>query len=462
MTTTAGYDGVVTKSRLRRADAVTLLTVYLVLLMAIPAVLVFAPLGGAGGPATVFAAVLFVFYLVTWLRPVPGPVPGPARSPQPVRLAVILFACVILASYVSANRHTLPTLEKNGADRGLISLAGWLGVLLIAADGIDSMDRLRTLVRRVVFGATAMAVLGMTQFFTGLDATKYIKIPGLVALAPFTDVLSRADFNRPAATATHPIEFGAVLAMSLPLAIHQARFAPPGSRFRRWTQVGLIGMTLPMTVSRSAILGFAVCMIVILPTWPKWDRRVAYVAMLVGLVALFATVHGLSGTIFGLFSNISSDNSTASRTGALSAAGPYVTQHPWFGHGFGTFLPQTYFFTDDQYVNTIIETGVIGLLALLGLFATGWLTARSARRTSVVPEHRDLAQSLAASVAVAAVAFATFDALSFPIAAGLTFLVIGCAGALRRLVRERDPAVDPGLLVSGSEADDRVSATGTG
>jgi hypothetical protein len=65
-------------------------------------------------------------------------------------------------------------------------------------------------------------------------------------------------------------------------------------------------------------------------------------------------------------------------------------------------------------------------------------------------------------VAVAAVAFATFDALSFPIAAGLTFLVIGCAGALRRLVRERDPAVDPGLLVSGSEADDRVSATGTG
>src|ERR1035437_4707338 len=190
----------------RRPTAFALRVVPVVLVVPFPACLVLAPLGGAGGPATVFAAVLFVFYLVTWLRPVPGPVPGPARSPQPVRLAVILFACVILASYVSANRHTLPTLEKNGADRGLISLAGWLGVLLIAADGIDSMDRLRTLVRRVVFGATAMAVLCMTQFFTGLDATKYIKIPGLVALAPFTDVLSRADFNRPAATATHPIE----------------------------------------------------------------------------------------------------------------------------------------------------------------------------------------------------------------------------------------------------------------
>jgi O-antigen ligase len=442
VTAAAGSDAVVTKSRLRRVDAVTLLTVYLILLMAIPALLVFSPLGAAGGPATMYSAVLFVYYLVTWFRPSLTP----ADRSQLVRLAVTLFACAILASYVSANRHTLPTLEKNGADRGLISLAGWLGVLLIAADGIDSVDRLRTLLRRVVFGASAMAALGITQFFTGLNAAQYIKIPGLITLAPFSDLLSRGEFNRPSATATHPIEFGAVLAISLPLAIHQARFASPGSRFRRWVQVALIGMSLPMTVSRSAILGFAVCMIVILPTWPKRDRRVAYVAILIALLATWVTVHGLSGTILGLFTHLSSDNSTASRTGAFSAAGVYIAQHPWFGHGAGTFLPQTYFFTDDQYLLTIIETGIIGFLTLLGLFATGWLTARSARRMTTVPEHRDLAQSLAACVAVFAVAFATFDAFSFPIATGLAFLVIGCCGALRRLVRERDLTLGPGLV----------------
>lgn len=458
MTPTVDRGAVVTKSRLRRVDAGTLLTVYLVLLMAIPALLVFSPLGGAGGPSTVYAAILFVYYLVTSFHPSLGS----ADRSRSVRLAVTFFACTILASYVSANRHTLPTLEKNGADRELIFLAGWLGVLLIAADGLDSMDRLRTLLRRVVFGATAMAALGMTQFLTGLNAAQYIKIPGLATLEPFSDLLSRGEFNRPAATATHPIEFGAVLAISLPLAIHQARFALPGSRFRRWAQVALIGMTLPMTVSRSAILGFAVCMIVILPTWPKRDRRVAYLAILISLLATWATVHGLSGTIYGLFNNLSSDNSTASRTGAWSAAGVYIAQHPWFGHGAGTFLPQTYFFTDDQYLNTIIETGIIGLLTLLGLFATGWLTARSVRRMTTVPEDRDLAQCLAACVAVAAVAFATFDALSFPVATGLTFLVIGCSAALRRLVREGDPALGPGL-VSDSDSDAyRVIATGTG
>jgi O-Antigen ligase len=455
VTTTVGYHPV-TRSRLRRVDAVTLLSVYLITLMAIPALLVFAPLGGAGGPATMFAVVLFVYYLVTWVRPGIGP----PRGRQPARIAVTLFACSILAAYVSANRHALPTLERNGADRGLISLAGWLGVLLIAADGIDGLDRLRTLLRRMVLGASAMALLGITQFFTGLDAAKYIKIPGLVSAEPFTDLLNRGAFNRPAATATHPIEFGAVLAITLPLAIHQARFAPPELRFRRWVQVALIGMTLPMTVSRSAILGFTLCMIVILPTWPKWHRRAAYASILFSSVVIWATVHGLSGTIYNLFTNFSSDNSTASRTGAVSAAGVYVAQHPWFGRGFGTFLPQTYFFMDDQYLGTIIETGVIGLLSLLALFVTGWLCARSARRATAVPEDRDLAQCLAASVAVAAVAFATFDALSFPIAAGLAFLVVGCSGALWRLVHERERATGPGR--GSSRQAGRVTVSGTG
>jgi hypothetical protein len=46
---------------------------------------------------------------------------------------------------------------------------------------------------------------------------------------------------------------------------------------------------------------------------------------------------------------------------------------------------------------------------------------------------RSLAQSLAAAAAVAMVSFATFDALSFAMAAGMTFFLLGCVGALWRL-----------------------------
>ena len=77
----------------------------------------------------------------------------------------------------------------------------------------------------------------------------------------------------------------------------------------------------------------------------------------------------------GLFCQVGSDTSSASRTGAFSSAIPFIQQHPWLGRGFGTFLPATYFFTDDQYLLPSSKPASSASLALLGLFITGWLTA---------------------------------------------------------------------------------------
>lgn len=419
------------RRRVRKLDAVTLLTFYLVLLMAIPQALQFAPLGGIGQPSTVLAFVLFGVYLLAWLHPASTL----DRDRQPIRVVGVLWYSAIVAAYVSATQHLMPTLEQNAADRGLILASGWLGILVLAADGIDSMDRLRTLLRRIVLGATAMAVLGMTQFFTGLDAANYILIPGLSSQEPFTDLLGRGSFRRPSATAAHPLEFAAVLAVCLPLAIHQARYAPPGLRLRRWLQVALIAGTLPMTVSRTAFLGLIVGLIAVLCTWPKRDRRLAYLVVVGSTLAMRAVVPGLLGTIRNLFLGIGTDASAQERNLAFKLAAPFIAQHPWFGRGFGTLLPLSYFFTDDQYLNSLVETGVIGLLALITLFIAGWSVARSTRRLVNNEEIRHLAQCLAASVAVAMVSYATFDALGFEIAAGLTFLLLGCVGAMWRLMR---------------------------
>src|SRR5262249_13133133 len=170
-----------------------------------------------------------------------------------------------------------------------------------------------------------------------------------------TDLLSRNGLNRPSATAAHPLEFAAVLGMVLPIAINRARFAPPGKRLTRWLQVGLIGAALPMTVSRSAILGILAVCFVLLPTWPKLERRIAYGVLALGTMGLWFLTPGLLGTFRTLFATLSGDTSTTSRTGALSMASPYVSQHPWFGRGFGTFFPATYFFTDDQYLLSLID-----------------------------------------------------------------------------------------------------------
>ena len=420
----------------RRIDAVTLLSCYAFLLMAIPSSLVVGSFGAAGAPAALLAVGILCWYLVA--RQHPGL--GLDRGTQPVRVAATIFAGTVVAAYISASRHAVPAAQQSGADRGLIVLAGWVGVLALAADGIDQADRLRTLLRRIVMLATAMAALGAIEFCTGVDLTKYIVLPGLSVHQQVTDLVSRNGLVRVTATTGQPLEFNAVLAMSLPIALHQARFAPAALRVRRWLQVALITAAVPMTGSRSAFFGLAVICIVLFPTWHRRDRLRACLAGLAAPALAWLVKPSLVSNFTALFGQLGADRSSLSRADAYSEAVPYIAAHPWLGQGFQTFFPQTYFFVDNQYVTSLLETGVLGLLALVVCFATGWFTARSARAAAADARTRDLGQCLAASIAVGAVCFASFDALSFSIAAGLFFLLLGCVGAAWRLGRTQQLA----------------------
>ena len=93
--------------------------------MAIPSSLVVGPLGGAGAPAGLFAVVLLCWYLIAWQHPL-LPLDTGAAASQGSRDP--LLPVPRLAAYVSANRVPMSVLEENGADRGLIMLAGWMGV----------------------------------------------------------------------------------------------------------------------------------------------------------------------------------------------------------------------------------------------------------------------------------------------------------------------------------------------
>ena len=345
-----------------RLDAVTALSIFVFALMIIPSDLIVGAFGAAGRPATLIAGALLGWYLLA--RQHPDLTLDTGR--QPVRTAAIVFACSALASYVSANMTALTASQQNAADRGLILLGGWLGVLLVAADGIRSEARLATLCRRIVLGATVMAALGIAEFATGTDLTKYVAIPGLTTHLQVTDLMTRFGLTRANSTAAQPLELSAVLAMSLPLAIHQARYATDRLRRRRWMQAAIIAAAIPMAVSRSALIALAVMAVLLVPTWPARQRRWVY-AGLGGLRGRPLLITPSFLAIFGkVFGELGTDTSTTSRTDALSLAGPLIGAHPWFGVGLATFNPQQAFYVDDQFVTSLIETGVIGLLAVLG------------------------------------------------------------------------------------------------
>ena len=71
-----------------------------------------------------------------------------------------------------------------------------------------------------------MAAIGIFEYYSGINVTNYIHIPGLSNNGDYTSLLDRSGFNRPSSTAVDPIEFGVVMAMLLPLALHQAVTSP--------------------------------------------------------------------------------------------------------------------------------------------------------------------------------------------------------------------------------------------
>lgn len=423
----------------RQLDAVTLLTGYLALAFFIPSNLTLPGMGGVGTPANVFALLGLFWYLAAWITSRIRPAPG-TRLP---RVVMCLLAVAVLASYLANATRGASRKEVLGADRGLIGLLVWVSLVVLVSAAVQDRARLDVLLRRAVVMASVVAAIGYYDFFAATNIADQISIPGLSSSVPQLAAMDRGAFTRPRSTTAHPLEFGGMLALLLPFAIQQA-FDPVRAHlkwWRRWAPVVLVGGSLPLTVSRTSIIGALIVVLVMVPRW-KPQRRWTAIGLLLGSVACFKViVPGLIGTITTLFGSFfaNSDSSTQARTVKYSAIVPYLEGRPLFGQGLGTFIPELYFFTDNQYMLTLAEMGLLGLVALLALFLTGIHQGGAIRRLALDESDRELGQAFFASALVALVSSATFDALSFPMFAGMFFLTIAAGGSYLGFIRRAAP-----------------------
>jgi polysaccharide biosynthesis protein PslJ len=419
----------------RRFDPTWAISTYIVVLLVVPTPEVIGPLGAAGGPANMLALGCLAWWVCG--RFLPG---GMSWGFNPVRWAVIGFTVAMFAGYASGAIHPLDGLEIAGADRTLMIILGYAGVALLAADGIGTLEQLNRTVRRLVNLSAAFAVAGIAQFYTGFDIAHYLKIPGLTVIVPVTDhgEQTRNGLRRVVATSSHPIEYGVVLAMVLPIALHLALTAADGEKRNRWIACGIIAFACPLAVARSSILGLMVGMTMLWCGW-AWPRKKAALKLaFVYLVLVRLTVHGLLGAIKSMFFNIQDDPSYQGRTADYPKVAKLVAEAPWLGHGLGTFDPRVYFILDNQYLGTLIETGYIGLLSMIALFLIALFTGRSVYRMcrlAGLTKLGDLGRAFAASMFVVTVTFVTFDALAYRMIGGMLFIVIGLTGAAWRIAR---------------------------
>lgn len=396
----------------------------------LPARLVIAGLGAAGRPPLVLGAALLAWWFLTWL--LPGRLP---RGGQPIRVAVFLFCLTFLVSYGLGFARGLTDIEVSASDRSLLRYAGLVGITLVACDGIRSRARLDSVLRVLLGAAAFMAAIGSLQFLFGIDLTPRLTLPGLVTNGDLIGIAGRgAGFNRVAGTAGHYIEFGVLLALLTPIALHYGLHSRSSrQRLLYLACAAFFVLASFYSVSRSAVVALAVAAAFTATGW-AWRRKANLAALAVVFIVLVQAVQpGLLGTLRSLFRNIENDPSIEGRTNDYAIVGPLIGERLWFGRGPGTYSPEQYVLLDNQWLNWLLTGGVVGVVALLTMFVTGIVLAERTGRWARTDEDRNLGRALGAALISAAVISFTFDSFSFTTFAVTVFALLGFAGALWRL-----------------------------
>ena len=239
--------------------------------------------------------------MVWWL--VTRAVPALAvRDRQPMRYVILMFVMALFLSAIVGYSRGLSSIELNGLDRSLIGWMSSLGIVLVALDGIRSLERLETLLKRVVLLGSFISMVAVIQFFVGWDPTPWLHPPGLSVNRFLPSVANRSVVSRVYGTSLHPIEFGVMSSMLAALSIHFALHAKSrGESHWRWAMTAMIAGASLLSVSRSAVVCMAIVFIGYVYVWRPRLILNAAAAGVVGLVAMRAAAPGLLGTLRALF-----------------------------------------------------------------------------------------------------------------------------------------------------------------
>jgi O-antigen ligase len=414
-----------------RSHAILILQLFALTAMVIPADTVIDAVGAPGyvaGLIGLFACAVYTAATVLGLH-------KPLEYRHPIRAVLCFFWLVTLVSYALIDRSTIGGPEVLSADRWLMQLAVISAVALLAAECLTSLHDVRRVLRALIWGGAFCGVVASLQFWIKFDIAEYLRmLPGFTLNHENPAIIARGGLNRVQGTATIAIELGVVAGMLLPLAIYLGLHDTERSPAKRWTPVALIGLAIAVAVSRSGVIAVVLGMGMLIALMPARQRLIGLCIAPIGLTAVFMSAPGLIGTLTGFFDAGSRDDSVRARLIDYPVVERLFEQAPWLGHGGGTYIPEnTMYILDNQYLKTVIELGLVGVIALAAFFLVPMVVALIARRRSSDPELRLLCAALAGAALGAAACSITFDSLSFPMFSCVYALVLGLIGAVWRL-----------------------------
>jgi polysaccharide biosynthesis protein PslJ len=389
-------------------------------------------------PYRIYVAVVAIMWLAALLVD-----PRVRLRASGLEAPLFLFVVAALGSVIFNGARITELSVHSEVTKQLTFFASFLLVFFLIVSVIRTREQVDRIVRVLVGGAGVVAALSIVESWTGYNAFDHLD--GVLPMLQHVDAPGTSERGgklRVMGSAQGSIALGAALAMMLPLAAYL------GLRTRRWywwAAVGMLALGALATLSRTSILMLIVIIGVLL--WLR-PRQVAkfWPALLPALIVVHLLLPGTIGTIRGSFFPEEgllaqqSENAGQRGSGRIADLGPALdeySQTPVFGQGYGTRLTgrdrQNAHILDDQWLKTLLETGIVGFFAWLWIFSRSIRRLARAAKEDQSPEGL-LFVALAASITAFAIGMVLFDAFAFIQVTFILFilLALGCVALSAR------------------------------
>jgi hypothetical protein len=372
------------------------------------------------------------------------------------RPLVVLVGVAILTQIV--NYHALSEAEPGGALKSLSYFLSFVVVFVVVSSVVKTLQDAENMIKALVVGALGVALFAAYEARTGYNVFSHLQEWIPVLERDFREQSSlRGGRQRVRASAQHPIALAAALMMMVPFAIYLASRARSRSGIAVWAGASVvIALGALTTISRTAVLmGIAMAAAAL---WLRPRVVVRFWPLLIVLpIATHVVAPGVLGGLYnslfprqGLVTQLSGREglSGSGRFDDIDPAFALWQEAPFVGHGIGTSVttendPERVaapIIFDNQYLLTLVQTGAVGLLALVWFVVSASRKLVRGARARAPDGTTDLLAACCVSVIGFGAGMLAFDALAF-VQATLIFFMIAAVGlSLCRTTRAKQLA----------------------
>lgn len=395
-------------------------------------------------PTLLDAALGALFF--NWLLQLAG---GDQREliATPLGLPIIVFMLLAVGSFIVGLTHVplaLGFLQYYIRHFGEVMLS--VGLFFVIVNTVRDEERLRSIVRALILGASGAAVLGIALYIIADQISPDLVVSALSALGRVgyptgSGVLRYIRDNpelpmRATSTSVDPNVLGSLLNVMLAISLPQLFSERPLYRHRYLVpMLGTMAVCLGLTMSRGSMVGLGAALLVIsaLRYRKLWILLAGALAMIVFLPQIRGLlVHFLEG--FRV-----QDLATQMRMGEYKDALILIRRYPLLGVGFaGSPDIDTYIGVANVYLLIAQHMGLIGLtsflIVVIVLLARFWRTRELALGTDLEPLWWGLHAGIIGAL-VGGIFDHYFFNLDFHHSVTLFWLIVGLATAATELIR---------------------------